>query len=235
MRKFTDSDRQVVAGFGSLHDYNESLDTENKIKIVSYEDFIKLNKDKEKYKSQIDKFICSINNLEVVQETDNVEFIIYINNNEYHANTNRPSFMKYGEHNFNRVRYTKVLEGRPTEINSLCENSRLLTEKIIAICCSIILDELPDTFSKYSLQANVKDLSGNSNTANKYKIKPFKFDIDNIEWTNTSRNVAHSNLLQKIYKYKNDGINIKMSANNIQYYGDVAATHGFDKLLDLLK
>lgn len=214
-----------IRAFGSFRALNATLSKENKMKLVSVEDFKELNKDS---KNNTNWMVCHIEDIEVKQlEDKNLEFILYLTNREEcHVTTDGQGwFVKIN--GSKRYFDTNKSKGRiVTQTGLTLSNSVISIERIIAIACSYILDEMPSTFEGIDLQANVIDLSGNAITAHQIGIKAWNFFPHNIEWTTKNRNSYHCTvMLSMIKKLKIFGFVPEFSANTIYEVADYMNTH----------
>lgn len=213
-----------LANFGGFRNLNTTLSKENKMKLVSVEEFKELNKDS---KDITDWIVCQIENVEVKKLDDgNLEFIMYRHNGmQFHAVTNGKAWFVRpdGSH---RDFSTSKSTGRVVTQSLSYASSVTSIERFIAICCSYLLDEMPSTFKDLSLEANVIDLSGNAITAHKIGIKPWNFFPHNIEWTTHDRNAKHNSVMRSIIKkLKLIGYVPEFSANAIDEISDYASMH----------
>lgn len=211
--------------FGSFRALNATLSKENRMKLVSVEEFKELNKGS---KNNTNWMICHIEDVEVKQlEDKNLEFILYLTNREEcHVTTDGQGWFVKVNGSKRYFNTNKVTGRKTTQTGLTLCNSNITIERIIAIACSYILDEMPSTFEGLELQANVIDLSGNAFTAHKIGVKPWNFFPRNIEWTTEGRNGTHCKvMLSMINKLKLFGFVPEFSANTIDEVRDYMNMH----------
>lgn len=214
-----------LRAFGSFRALNTTLSKENRMKIIPVGEFKELNKNS---KNNTNWMVCHIEDVKVKQlEDENLEFILYLTNREEcHVTTDGQGwFIKVN--GSKRYFDANKCKGRVVAQTGLTlSNSVISIERIIAIACSYLLDEMPSTFEGLELQANVIDLSGNAITAHEIGIKPYNFFPRNIEWTTKDRNSYHCKImLSMIKRLKLFGFVPEFSANTIYEVADYMNMH----------
>lgn len=220
---------EEIKSFGSLRDLNTTLGKECQIQIVSVEQFKKLNKNSTNI---TDWMICHFEEVRAERiENDEIEFIVRTSNNgEYHVTTDGRAWLIQNSGRKHNFKSTDKIGRVRIQGGLTINNTTVYAERLLGLCCSYILDEMPSTFSNLDLQVNVLDLSGNKNTAHELGIKQWNFIPSNLEWTTRYRNTLHAHVVLRLYKELNlKNMVTKISANTVYEVSNYMSTHTLEE------